>query len=124
MLLFILVCATPTIVFAGEKAIYSTFTSNKWQKRVTARFLMVDDMLEKNKLIGKDKKEILELLGKQTPYEDVSVSIPKDSNKKYLVYYLGKSIDGVMHSETDYLVIYFKNSNVVEHKILTYTYDF
>ncbi|WBW96532.1 hypothetical protein [Oceanirhabdus sp. W0125-5] len=123
-LILFLTLAIPNVSYGVEKSYYSNFTSNKWQHKVSARFLMLDDMLEKNKLFGKDKKEIINILGAETPSEEVDVNIPKNTYKDYLVYHLGKSVDGVFHSEDDFLVIYFENSIVVKHDILTKTFDF
>lgn len=53
-----------------------------------------------------------------------NIELKQDSYEDYLVYYLGRSLDGVMHTEDDYLVIYFENSTVVKHKILTDTFNF
>lgn len=124
IIVFILLCPIPKIVLNVEKNTSSNFTPSRWERRVKSRFLMVDDMLEKNKLLGRNKNDILELLGNETPPEDIQINTSNNTYEDHLVYYLGKPVDGVFHTEDDYLVIYFKNDVVEEHKILKDTFDF
>lgn len=70
-----------------------TFTVEKWLKSPDDRTNMVDDLLEKHKLIGMTEEEIISLLGEEESYANTKTSF-KISNAYFdpentVVYYIG-----------------------------------
>jgi hypothetical protein len=70
-----------------------TFTVEKWLKTPNDRTNIVNDLLEKHKLIGMTEEEIIYLLGEEENYANTKTSF-KISNDYYepentIVYYLG-----------------------------------
>ncbi|MED1598162.1 MULTISPECIES: hypothetical protein [Bacillus] len=54
------------IVQLGVNEYNSKFQTDRWLKDERKRVYMIDDLLTKHKLVGKPKKEIVQLLGKPT----------------------------------------------------------
>ena len=68
-----------------------TFSKEKWTLHQDTRYKMVDDMLEKYKLIGMDEADVIQLLGQEdnneiTSFKQNQQYYPTDST---LVYWLG-----------------------------------
>ncbi|SDX30577.1 hypothetical protein [Tepidimicrobium xylanilyticum] len=100
------------IIFFGAKYKYQhTFSTNRWIKYPRERVKMVDDMLQKHKLVGQTKKDIVKLLGDAT-----NTDYFKEDNN--VVYYLGDE-RGFISIDSEWLVITFDNNIVVEVKIET-----
>jgi hypothetical protein len=70
-----------------------TFNVEKWLKAPNDRTNIVNDLLEKHKLIGMTEEEIISLLGKEENYANTKTSfkISKDyfEPENTIVYYLG-----------------------------------
>lgn len=79
------------------------FDKEKWRTDIEKRYEMTDDLVDNEKLIGKSKKEIKELLGQ----EEVSM----DSSR--WTYYIGYK-PGVLGIDPDILEIEFKDDKVVK----------
>lgn len=70
-----------------------TFTAEKWLNAPNYRTNIVNDLLEKHKLIGMTEEEIISLLGEEENYANskTSFKISKDyyEPENTIVYYLG-----------------------------------
>ena len=77
------------------------FDKEKWKTDIEKRYEMTDDLVDNEKLIGKTKEEIKELLGQ----EEVSM----DSSR--WTYYIGFK-PGIVEIDPDVLQIEFKNGKV------------
>lgn len=70
-----------------------TFTVEKWLNAANYRTNIVNDLLEKHKLIGMTEEEIISLLGEEENYANTKTSfkISKDyyEPENTIVYYLG-----------------------------------
>lgn len=56
VLIFVAVC--------GGYKYYGTFSPDKWRNNVDCRYMMIDNMQKKYKIVGMSKQEIIDLLGK------------------------------------------------------------
>lgn len=79
------------------------FEKEKWMTDIEKRYEMADDLVDNEKLIGKTKKEIIELLGQEE-------NNPEGS---HWIYYIGckPSLIGI---DPDILEIEFKGDKVVK----------
>ncbi|MED0853170.1 hypothetical protein P4T44_00740 [Bacillus pseudomycoides] len=98
------------IVQLGVNEYNSKFQTDRWLKDERKRVYMIDDLLTKHKLVGKPKKEIVQLLGKPTEtrrFEEMNQTI----------YYLGDE-RGFIPIDSEWLILQFDNDDkVVEHRL-------
>ncbi|MGG3528397.1 hypothetical protein COM13_26735 [Bacillus pseudomycoides] len=98
------------IVQLGVNKYNSKFQTDRWLKDERKRVYMIDDLLTKHKLVGKPKKEIVQLLGKPTEtrrFEEMNQT----------VYYLGDE-RGFIPIDSEWLILQFDNDDkVVEHRL-------
>lgn len=81
------------------------FDEKVWHSNPSRRYKMVDDMIDKELLIGKSKNEIIELLG-------VPVDL-FDTDKEVLNYKIGTPPSFSEHKREE-LIIVFENSIAIE----------
>ncbi len=79
------------------------FDKINWRLNPESRYEMSTDIINSNILLGRSRKEIVELLGVNFV----------DNSECYLAYYLG-SIPLPLNMEPDYLGIYFENGSVTK----------
>ncbi len=93
-----------------------TFSVEKWFKAPNVRTNIVNDLLEKHKLIGMTEEEIISLLGKEEYYANTKTSfkISKDyfEPENTIVYYLG-----VDYMDDKWLIISLDNGIVSSYCI-------
>lgn len=94
----------------------STFTMEKWIKAPNDRSKIVDDLLEKHKLVGMTEEEIISLLGEEESYASTKTSF-KISRAYFdpentIVYYLG-----VDYMDDMWLIISLENGIVSSYLI-------
>ncbi|WP_017151397.1 hypothetical protein [Bacillus bingmayongensis] len=97
------------IVQLGVNEYNSKFHADRWLKNEQKRVYMVDDLLAKHKLVGKSKKEIIQILGYPTEtrrFEEMTQTL----------YYLGDE-RGFISIDSECLVLQFDNND----KIIEYT---
>lgn len=83
------------------------YNHNKWLAKEDERFYMIENMLEKEELVGKGKTEVIEVLGTPT-------STTADNN---IVYFLGPNKNYFI-DKSKYLIITFNaEDKVLEHNI-------
>ncbi|WP_235190074.1 outer membrane protein assembly factor BamE domain-containing protein [Bacillus gaemokensis] len=88
----------------------SKFHRDAWLEEESKRVYIVDDLLEKHKLVGKSKEEVLQLLGNPT-----ETGRFKETNQ--IIYYLGDE-RGFIRIDSERLVLYFNdNDKVMKYKI-------
>ncbi len=68
-----------------------TYSAAKWNGDHENRYKIVNDMLEKNELIGMEEHQVIELLGNEDNNEQTSFKISKKNfpPETTLIYYLG-----------------------------------
>ena len=79
------------------------FNAQHWQTKPLERYEMVDNLIESQILIGKDRSEVIDILGQPDS--------KSGSNKDVFVYVIG-SAPSIFSSKKEYLVIVFKNQIV------------
>ncbi|MDJ0645714.1 MAG: hypothetical protein QNJ57_06960 [Flavobacteriaceae bacterium] len=79
------------------------FDKIKWHFNNEERFKMSEDIIESKILIGKNKEEIINLLG----------SDYTTSNESHISYYLGH-VPGFFNIDPDVLTIYFEEGSVIK----------
>ncbi|HRQ42750.1 MAG TPA: hypothetical protein PLB12_00190 [Candidatus Goldiibacteriota bacterium] len=82
MIVLIAVITVLFFMFKSDSYVPERFDRAKWEVS-HERYLMVDDLVDNNMLIGKTKKEIYDMLGEWIE------NYPKDSGKSQWIYYLG-----------------------------------
>ncbi|KAB2439536.1 hypothetical protein [Bacillus luti] len=88
----------------------SKFNQDRWLNYAEKRVHMVDDLLQKYKLIGKSNEEIIKLLGAPTETRNEEVGATTS-------YYLGNE-RGFISIDSERLVLQFDNDgNVIEYKV-------
>ncbi|KAA0763690.1 hypothetical protein [Bacillus sp. SH5-2] len=88
----------------------SKFNQDRWLNYAEKRVHMVDDLLQKYKLIGKSNEEIIKLLGAPTETRNGEVGATTS-------YYLGNE-RGFISIDSERLVLQFDNDgNVIEYKV-------
>jgi len=80
----------------------TTFDKQKWDEQIKERYKMSEDIMKSEILIGKNKAEVIELLGEYFYRYD----------ENYISYYLG-FVPGFFNFDPDVLDIYFKNGKAV-----------
>ncbi|OJE53318.1 hypothetical protein BAQ48_04795 [Bacillus luti] len=94
----------------GVNEYTSKFNQNRWLNDADKRVHMVDDLLQKYKLIGKSNEEIIKLLGDPTETRNEEVGATTS-------YYLGNE-RGFISIDSERLVLQFDNDgNVIEYKV-------
>ncbi|WP_410983325.1 hypothetical protein [Bacillus cereus] len=100
------------IVQLGVNEYNSKFHADRWLKNEQKRVYMVDNLLGKHKLMGKTKKEIIQLLGKPTETK-------RFEEMNQTVYYLGDE-RGFISIDSEWLILQFDSDDkVVEYKVYT-----
>ena len=79
------------------------FDKQIWETNIEERYMMSEDIIESDILIGKTKQEIIELLG--TDYWTYG--------ENHISYYLG-FVPGIANIDPDVLDIYFENGIVIK----------
>lgn len=100
ILFFAFVLGT-TLIYQFEER----FSEDLWKDQPTARYKLADDIIERDVLIDKTKKEIVAMLG-----------LPNDYSLEgnvFFSYYLGEK-PSFSDSEKRYLILNFTNDRVVE----------
>lgn len=88
----------------------STFNQNRWLNYAEKRVHMVDDLLQKHKLVGKSTEEITKLLGNPTETRSLDEG-------SITLYYLGDE-RGFISIDSERLVLQFdKEGRVVNHEV-------
>ncbi|MDM5234695.1 hypothetical protein COE30_14685 [Bacillus cereus] len=88
----------------------SKFNQNRWLNAEEKRVHMVDDLLQKYKLIGKSNEEITKLLGAPTETRNLEMGATTS-------YYLGNE-RGFISIDSEHLILQFDNDGkVVEYKV-------
>lgn len=88
----------------------SKFNQDRWLNYTEKRVHMVDDLLQKYKLIGKSNEEIIKLLGIPTETRNDEIGATTS-------YYLGNE-RGFISIDSERLVLQFDNDgNVIEYKV-------
>ncbi|MDA2311099.1 MULTISPECIES: hypothetical protein [Bacillus cereus group] len=111
----LIVALIPLIVCTvqlGVNGYTSKFNQNRWLNHADKRVHMVDDLIQKYKLIGKSNEDITKLLGAptETRNEEGGVSV---------VYYLGTE-RGFIPIDSEHLVLQFdRDGKVLEYKVHT-----
>ncbi|WP_182103099.1 hypothetical protein [Niallia taxi] len=82
------------------------FTAEKWLEQETERTFMIDNLLKEHPLEGKQKKDIVALLGKETAEAYFK-------EKDNLVYLLGAE-RGFISMDTEWLIIHFNDDNIAD----------
>mgnify|MGYP003623237673 FL=1 len=78
------------------------FDQNKWKENKEIRYEYTDDIIDNKLLIGKTKREVIDMLGNEA--HDISSDI--------WYYYVGY-VPGIFGIDPDYLVVEFKDDKVV-----------
>lgn len=84
------------------------FNRTSWDEQLDQRYLYVDDLIDNNRLIGKTKTQLIDILGAVNK-EDAGA----------LYYYIGYSPRTLMNLDPDYLVIEINNATATK----VYTQD-
>ncbi len=92
-----------TVIFFENNSGNSYFSSYKWKEQPSKRQYMSQDLIRKNRLIGKTKEEVIEMLGEDFHYFDDSI-----------IYYRLKRFPWLFSREPAILKIHFWNECVVE----------
>ncbi len=82
------------------------FTAEKWLEQETERTFMIDNLLKEHPLEGKQKKDIVALLGQETAEAYFK-------EKDNLVYLLGAE-RGFISMDTEWLIIHFNDDNIAD----------
>jgi len=77
------------------------FDQNKWKSNIEARYEMSEDIIDSKILIGKTKKEVVDLLGPNF----------YTHGENHISYDLG-FVPGLLNIDPDFLDIYFENEKV------------
>jgi len=77
------------------------FDQNKWKSNIEARYEMSKDIIDSKLLIGKTKKEVVDLLGSDF----------YTHGENHIFYDLG-FVPGLLNIDPDFLDIYFENEIV------------
>ncbi|CUB11178.1 hypothetical protein BN2127_JRS1_02964 [Bacillus cereus] len=111
----LIVALIPLIVCTvqlGLNGYTSKFNQNRWLNHADKRVHMVDDLLQKYKLIGKSNEEITQLLGAPTETRNGEEGV-------IALYYLGTE-RGIIPIDSEQLVLQFdREGKVVEYKVHT-----
>lgn len=81
------------------------FDSSDWKNEPTLRYKMSKDIIENERFIGKNKEEVIQLLGEP--------NISNLEGKDHLIYPLGKA-PSFLESKDEKLVLIFQNSIVTK----------
>lgn len=92
------------LFFFCRNIIIHTFSTEKWEKYPENRVDMVDDLLEKNELLGMTKQEVFLLLGQPTE----NAYFKTENN---MVYYLGPE-RGLIRIDSEWLVLEIQENRV------------
>ncbi|TRZ37929.1 hypothetical protein CEQ21_21130 [Niallia circulans] len=84
----------------------SIFTTEKWLEKDSERTFMIDHLLKEHPLEGKQKKDIVALLGQET--EEASFK-----EKDNMVYLLGAE-RGFISMDAEWLIIHFNEDNIAD----------
>ncbi|MCT2344763.1 hypothetical protein [Niallia taxi] len=84
----------------------SIFTTEKWLEQETERTFMIDNLLKEHPLKGKQKKDIISLLGQETAEANFK-------EKDNMVYLLGAE-RGFISMDTEWLIIHFNDENIAD----------
>ena len=87
----------------GAKIYFSKFSRQKWNNNVANRYCMIDDIEKNYNVIGKNKDEVIDLLGNKSTEGEESSTI---------MYEIEYSLVAVK-----YYILYFENNNVVKTAI-------
>ena len=79
------------------------FNKDEWETNIEERYMMSEDIIDSEILIGKSKQEVIELLG--TEYWKYG--------EDHISYYLG-FVPGIANIDPDVLDIYFENGRVIK----------
>jgi hypothetical protein len=79
------------------------FDKEEWTKNKEVRYQMSDDIIKNEVLIGKTKKEIIELLGEDSYFYD----------ENHIAYELG-FVPGLFNVDIAVLDLYFENGKVIK----------
>ncbi|GAB6435468.1 hypothetical protein bcgnr5390_58780 [Bacillus luti] len=94
----------------GVNEYTSKFNQNRWLNDADKRVHMVDDLLQKYKLIGKSNEEVIKLLGVPTETRNEEMGATTS-------YYLGNE-RSFISIDSERLVLQFDNDgNVIEYKV-------
>ena len=106
-------CLFTPMAFAGFLLIWLWFLSyypkedfdqTKWKEQPGQRYQLVDDLIDSEKLIGKSKSEVVDLLGQRHHI---------DYDENHWFYHIG-FVPGQGIAASPFLEIYFKKEAVVE----------
>lgn len=116
----ILICMLLAVLgFCWQAFQKEPFESAKWKRSFAEdsqiRLEMVDDLLKRYKLVGMNRKEVDDLLGKPPELDEVIVSAYKVDVGDYL-YFLGTT-EFLFDKDGFYFHIKFKNDVVTEAKV-------
>lgn len=93
------------VLMSSCKFVYKRpFNKEEWNENPKERYKMVDDLVKSKILIGKNKKEIKEVLSSDCKY--------CDKNSNYWMYYLGEGFNK-KDFKWKVLDIEFKNEKVI-----------
>lgn len=90
-------------IILGIKSYYSKFSKEKWKNNVANRYCMIDDIEKNYNVIGKNKDEVIDLLGNK---------FTEDEENSTIMYEIEYSLVSVK-----YYILYFENNNVVKTAI-------
>jgi len=79
------------------------FNKQEWETNIEERYIMSENIIDSEILIGKTKKEVIELLG----------SDYYTYGEEHISYYLG-FVPGIVNIDPDVLDIYFENGKVIK----------
>ena len=115
MLGVLIVALIPLIVCTVQLSVNeytSKFNQNRWLNHAEKRIHMVDDLLQKYKLIGKSNEEITQLLGAPTETRSGGEGV-------ITLYYLGTE-RGFIPIDSEQLILQFdRDGKVLEYKVHT-----
>ena len=106
------VIIVPPIVLVSTLYIWFWSTSNfqelpfnrtSWDGDLDKRYLYVDDLIDNNRLIGKTKTQLIDILGTANQEDNGS-----------MFYYIGYSPRTLMNLDPDYLVIELNNTTATK----------
>lgn len=114
-LLWLSTAVVTPVVYVGLFFIWFTFATyyperrfdkEAWSVNIETRYEYADDLVDNDKLIGLDKREIKEMLGE-----------PEYENENSMTYYIGFSPRHLIGIDPDYLEINFRDGNAYSTQI-------
>lgn len=90
-------------IFFGLKSYFSKFSQEKWEKYSANRYYMINDLENSYKVIGKNKQEVIELLGN---------NYIENTDQSAIMYDIQYSLVSVQ-----YYILYYDNNIVIDTEL-------